>query len=754
MNRNVSRTTKCTFRTVFTVSSGEKIALTGSHPSIGRWDPAKGHRLQTSPLMYPYWISRSAVELPLHESVEYKYVVLNENDEVVRWEGTTENRHVRPTGTSMVIEDEGGSLRDIIAESRDLYPETTLIESAGSPDSEDASRGVTYPYMPHAGDDKTTTPKDQYHHQDSAGLSTIDENDALVIVSFELPVKVVRSGSGFEIVKKKSLLLPTLHQLRQEVPIPTRFIGWPGIKDCTEDEQRRIEELLEAHDCFPVFPPEETFSIYNNFCHRFLFPLYHSVLTLDLQIQEPFEMSMWSTYQAMNRLWAEAVVHNAHENDMIWVHDFHLLLVPSYVTRKLRRANVGLFLHTPFPSFEIFRCLPVREEILRGMLCADLVGFHFFEYARHFLVSCKRLLGIDHHFRPGGILAVEYSGRDVLVRIGHVHVQYETLRQVMKGDGSVASVADELRRKHDGKFVFASVDRCERLAGLILKIHGFNHFLQTHSYAMGNAVLIQYAYPSSDAQEDSAMTETLKQLVADTNRELNRHEAAAETGEAISCIDTNGGAKDHIIFEVKEVTPAEKYGLFTAADCLLDTSIRDGLNLNPFEYICCHRDDPCPLVISEFTGSSRALSSALRVNPWKAEDVASAMDRAVTMPPDELRDRFCRDQIFLESNSTLQWAEEFLTDLRRARKHENKLYVSWGFASSYRVLGMDAQFRLLNQDRVVAAFKHSQNRVLFFDHEGTLAPDRRHMTAIPGAENLASKGNAPSESVKRYLRAI
>ncbi|CEL98035.1 unnamed protein product [Vitrella brassicaformis CCMP3155] len=726
--------TKVFFRAVFNTDFGERVRVVGDSPLLGSWDPKKGHELKTSEELFPSWFSLEPILLPIKEKVQYKYVIVDETGKLINWEEIEDNRELVPTGVEMTVEDDNGLYREQTQSHLESYSMALDAEQQLVTDSKQR-------------EDQVTQARVTYVHQQEMD-SMIDENDTLLVVSFELPVKVSKSEDGqFVVTPGKTALLPTLYQQRKKTKIPVKTIGWPGIHVEDPRDQEEIERLLADYDCHPVFPPKKELDEYLAFCHRFLWPLFHNVVILDTHSQQPFNNEQWGHYQAMNRLWAEAVVRVAHETDLIWVHDYHLLVAPLFITRRIRKANVGLFLHIPFPSSEIFRCLPVREEILRGMLCADLIGFHFFEYARHFLVACKRLLGIEHHCRMGGFLGLEYGGRSVMLRIGHVHIQYDDLRTMIESSDEIKRMTQDIRSKYEGRYIFASVDRCERLAGLILKMRAFQNFLNTYPYAQGKVVLIQYAYPTISYWDDtSRMRRELTNIVDKINTDFQD-------------LDEGRGASGHtsefhhVVFQVKEVTREEKYALFQAADCLLDTSIRDGLNLNPFEYICCRKDEPGAIILSEFTGCSRALASALRVNPWKIENVSEAMDRAMNSTFEESRDRFLRDQNYLQHGSTLRWAEEFLLDLRRSRKREDMLYVSWGFGAGYRVLGMDQHFRHLEVTEVIQAFRKAKNRIFFFDHEGTLAPDRRRITAIPG-ENLFSQGSGPSKAVQACLQTL
>ncbi|KAL8430647.1 hypothetical protein Efla_005132 [Eimeria flavescens] len=751
--------TRTFFRVVLPTEFGEKVAVV-SHC----------HELVTNEDVVPAWFSKKPALLPLKKKVAYKYVVLNDRNEIVRWEEIEGNRELTPTGVEMLVEDDNGFIRGRTScEMPTLFTADTQKGEAGSQTRLSAEARERLLSV-----------------QEEA--VQIDQNDSLLVVALDLPVRVVRvsthvnteteaaaiaaaaaaaaaagsskevvlpqqrDGSGepvafarsssgrFELRPSKCTLLPSLFHLRKKTLQPVSFFGFPGVSTDDEEERAEISELLQPFSCFPIFVPERQMRDCLRFCNLVLRPLFHNVLSVDAAAQAPYDPVLWSAYQSVNKQYASEVALNMHDTDIVWIHDFQLLMAPMYVTRRNRRANIGLFLHIPFPSSEIFRCLPCREELVRGMLCADLIGFHFFEYARHFLVTCKRLLGLEYSFRRGGLLAIDFGGRSVFVRIGHVHVMYSSLQKALE-ESACSATAEAIRQKYQGKFIFASVDRCEPLAGLQLKFRAMDQFLESYEYARGTVVLIQYAYPVSyreSGNHEPDLAAHLQALAEEVNAKYR---------------DSNGN--DHIVLVVKEIDWEERCSLFMAADCLLDCCIRDGLNLNPFEYFSCRaKEAHTAAIISEFTGCSRALASPLRINPWNFTATAAAMDAAIA-GRESLEVAVSRDRTHLLHNNTLNWAEEFVLDLARARKSGDLVYSSLGLGNTFRMMGMDSHFRYLDTSLVTTAFRNSRHRVFFFDCEGTLAPDQRRLAMMhKNGEQLFAAGRPPSAQVQKCLVAL
>ncbi|EZG55250.1 trehalose-6-phosphate synthase [Gregarina niphandrodes] len=594
-------------------------------------------------------------------------------------------------------------------------------------------------------------------------LGPFSPDDTVVLVSLELPVRVSRDATTgkFHVAYTNSLLIPGLHKIRRSIGCQVKFIGSCGYYPSginyssgnnyssgmevdgeiraakyTEREKERVAEVLEPFDCYPVFPEESDLNAVLDFCQNTLSPLFHSVIHLETSLQKPFNQELWALYQKINRLWSDTVCRVIEQDtDFVWVHDFHFLLVPQFVSRKHKKVNIGLFLHCPFPSDDLFRCLPVRNEILRSILCADLVGFHFFEYARHFLTACKKLMGLEHRFNLGGFICIEYNGRQVHVKIGHVNVQYKGMQQQLKDDLEIQKITTKFKDAHKNKFIFLSIDRCDHLAGIKMKLQSYRHYLEHFPYAKGNVTLVQYAYPPRHTNEATIIFQKeLLEITDDINREFGQ---------------------GSLVLHIRPIKQKEKWAALECAHCLLDASIRDGLNLIAFEYIACRGAAPGHIILSEFTGCSSTLTCCQRIHPWQPDDVASKMDLCYSTPAANYAEQWARDVAYLSANSLEAWASDFLSDLRRARKSDGRVYMRCGFASTYRILSLDENFRALPLQRVVKAYRAaSQKRLLFFDHEGTLAPDRRHIAATPYGAELTANGARPSPSVLQALRAL
>lgn len=406
-----------------------QVRVVGNHPLLGEWNPEQGLLLETNEDIFPCWISTQPTTVDLHSTVEYKYAVMDMNGAFLNWEAHDGNRKIVASGPDMTIEDDEGLYR----------------EKAGGTDDQDVEDEE-------GGPSSSSTLKMSQEQKlafvsDLEGHVTLDSNDTVFLFHFDLPYKVIRTRDGWKVAQSEyeDHLIPVLEELKKNPKFHSRVVtvGWPGVHVKNERDQTAITELLQEYDCIPVFPPESEMEQFRYFCDNFLWPIFHDVmLFFQSSNPPPFNETQWAAYQHINNIYANAVVSHAHESDLIWIHDYQLLMMPTFICRKLARANIGFYLHVPFPSSDSFKSLPIREELLSGMLCADQLGFQFFASARNFLVSCKRIYGLDPVFRAGGFMGVEYNGRTVMIKVAHFGLPFKDMTSVTETEVVQRKVAE------------------------------------------------------------------------------------------------------------------------------------------------------------------------------------------------------------------------------------------------------------------------------------------------------------------------
>ena len=333
----------------------------------------------------------------------------------------------------------------------------------------------------------------------------LEASDTVILVSYQLPVTVSRAaGGGFDVVWDDNAVL---NKLALNLPTRVLWVGCVGI-DIEKHEQDALADLLlEEFDCVLVLLDEQLRrDFYQGFCRGYLRPILHNSLQLPAAT-DPYSEDEWRAYCTANKKFAEKVMEVYEPGFLTWVHDYHLLLLPSYILRRHRTAHIGLFLHSPFPASDIFRTIAVRDELLRAMLNADLIGFLLFEYTRNFLTCCKRMLGLEYEFRRGGFLGVEYGGRHVMVQVSTFGVSPPLLQKHMeppvvahaRGELQPLDTFLEAHAKANGgqaPTLLAGVDYLDRFKGVQLKLLAWERLLQHYPKYQRGHVLVQICLAS------------------------------------------------------------------------------------------------------------------------------------------------------------------------------------------------------------------------------------------------------------------
>ncbi|KAE8708867.1 Alpha,alpha-trehalose-phosphate synthase 6 [Hibiscus syriacus] len=558
--------------------------------------------------------------------------------------------------------------------------------------------------------------------------------DRIIIVANQLPVKAKRrpDNKGWSFSwDDDSLLL----QLKDGLPedLEVLYVGSLNV-DVDPSEQDDVSQLLlDRFKCVPAFLPPDIFTkFYHGFCKQHLWPLFHYMLPFSANHGCRFDRSLWEAYVAANKIFYQRVIEVINpEDDYVWIHDYHLMVLPTFLRRRFNRLRMGFFLHSPFPSSEIYRTSPVREEILKALLNSDLIGFHTFDYARHFLSCCSRMLGLDYQSKRGYI-GLEYYGRTIGIKIMPVGIHMGQIQSALRLADKEWRVG-ELKQQFEGKTVLLGVDDMDVFKGVNLKFLAMEQMLKQHPKWQGRAVLIQITNPTRGKGKD------LEEIEVEIQASCKRiNETFGQPGY------------EPIVFIDRPVSISERVAYYTVAECVVVTAVRDGMNLIPYEYIVCRHGVPesdsssessgpkkSMLVVSEFIGCSPSLSGAIRVNPWNIEATAEAMSDAISMADAEKQLRHEKHYRYVSTHDVAYWSRSFFQDMERTCKdHFRRRCWGIGLSFGFRVVALDPNFRKLSIDHIVSVYLRSKNRAILLDYDGTIMPQTSH-NKTPSAEVIS-----------------
>jgi trehalose 6-phosphate synthase/phosphatase len=513
------------------------------------------------------------------------------------------------------------------------------------------------------------------------------------------------------------------------------YVGSLKVEIDTSEQDAVAQKLLDDFNCVPTFLPHELQrKFYLGFCKQQLWPLFHYMLPICSDHGDRFDRMLWQAYVSANKIFADKVMEVINpDDDFVWVHDYHLMVLPTFLRKRFNRVKLGFFLHSPFPSSEIYRTLPVRDEILKGLLNSDLIGFHTFDYARHFLSCCSRMLGLDYESKRGHI-GLDYFGRTIFIKILPVGIHMGRLDSVLNLP-STSSKLKEIQEEFKDKKVILGVDDMDIFKGINLKFLAVEQLLQQNPNLQGKVVLIQVVNPARGSGKDV-------------------QEAKKEAYSIAQRINDRYGSNDYkpVIIIDRHVPRFEKSAYYALAECCIVNAVRDGMNLVPYKYIVCRQGTPkldeavgrksdCPrtsmLVVSEFIGCSPSLSGAIRVNPWDIDAVADALNLALTIVEPEKKLRHEKHYRYVSTHDVAYWARSFMQDLERACKdHYTKRCWGIGLGLGFRVISLSHGFRKLSIDHIVSAYKRTSRRAIFLDYDGTIV-SQSSINKTPSAEVIS-----------------
>ncbi len=504
----------------------------------------------------------------------------------------------------------------------------------------------------------------------------------IIVVSNRLPVSLKRVGAHWQSKTNAGGLSTAMTPiLRNSEGI---WIGWSGDTSSVRDQDREaiLNQWAENHRYFSVDLDAETaYGFYEGISNDALWPLFHHFPSM-----LRFEPEHWHSYVKANQLFCDAILKQIGPNDLVWIHDYHLLLLPQMLRDAVPEINVGFFLHVPFPSSSVFRTLPKREELLSGMLGADYIGFHTHRYLQHFRTSILRLLGVSSQMDH-----LEVGRRTVRLDALPIGIATHEFSDLLTKGTETRKQLTELKQRFGYCKILLGVDRLDYTKGLPERLRAYRRFLQEHPNWRGKVVLIQVAVPSRGrVPRYSRLRREVDELIGEINGEWSTPHWSP------------------ITYLRRNLPQSELAALYASADVALVTPLRDGLNLVAKEYVACKSSGDGVLVLSEFAGAAAEMGEALLVNPYDEEGLSRTIARALSLDETEKHERMLALYRRVQKNNVFAWSERFIKNLNAAVKTRSEQPENEPLPLNNRIL--------------VESFTSARSRLLMFDYDGTLAP--------------------------------
>lgn len=501
-------------------------------------------------------------------------------------------------------------------------------------------------------------------------------NSKTIIVSNRLPVKITEENGEYILSPSEGGLatgLGSVYKRNNNI-----WIGWPGI-EIPEQRQAEVAEKLAGLNLIPVFLSNEEISLYyEGFSNEVLWPVFHYLVTY-----ANFEQAYWDSYKTVNEKFKAVTLNHLNNDDIIWIHDYQLLLLPCLIRSEQPEVTIGFFQHIPFPSFEIFRLIPWREQLIAGMLGADLLGFHTFDDARHFLSAASRLSSSN---LSDNILI--YKNRQVVVEAFPMGIDAEKFDKLTRTE-KVARYTSSFKTSLKNVKTILAIDRLDYSKGILQRLQAFELLLQLHPEYIGKLALYMIVVPSRDTvPRYKELKDQIDQLVGNINARFR----------------TINWVPVHYFYRSFSVEFLS--AIYSTADICLVTPMRDGMNLVSKEYVASRSNGDGVLILSEMAGASKELNEALIVNPNDIGDIMEAIVQAINMSPEEQQKRMKSMRAIVNKFNIHLWVKNFMDKLNEVKSMQESLHTKHAVAAVRAQIAED--------------YRKAKDRYIFLDYDGTL----------------------------------
>ncbi len=524
----------------------------------------------------------------------------------------------------------------------------------------------------------------------------------MIIVAYRLPFKIIKDENGTSLFQNSGGLVSAVLSLAQGSQDAyydfEDKIQWIGYTDNTAEELEGVALENENFKAHPVFIAQElNDNYYEGFCNDLIWPLFHYFPSL-----AKFETDFFDAYQKANLLFYEAMKDIIQPDDVIWVHDYQLMMLPDMIRQTFPKNKIGFFFHIPFPSYEIFRLLPStwRDVIVDGILGADVVGFHTNDYVEYFLKAVRMVIGHGNRMHY-----ITLNQRIVKVDAFPISIDYRKFNDAFD-DELVIQHRNDIRTQLKEKIIF-SVDRLDYSKGLLNRLKGFERFLEKDDSWHEKVTFVMVVVPSRDQiPQYQQMKSDIDKMVGGINAKYGKINWQP------------------ILYQYRSMPFEELVGMYTASDVALITPVRDGMNLVCKEYVASRKDQKGVLILSEMAGAAAELGEALIINPTDSQEIADAITKGLEMTPKEQTKRMKAMRKRLREYDVFAWTNDFFTQMHMIEQEHDRLSLDY--------------LTPTDMENIGKKYAEAKNRIFFFDYDGTLVPIVREPSEAIVTEDVKS----------------
>ena len=763
------------FKYTCLLNEGEEIRIVGNKEELGNWDYNISKKLHLT--KNNTWVSDEKFRFPINTTIEYKYVIFK-NDQFLKWEELPYNVNRKvfiPDKLNIFIIDKENESNSKVEEKLRKRKESTPVPKGKQKIFLFGNEGKRFSLKPDEQfilEEEYEEPIENLNKYNDLNYESSEENneniqkknkqiqekidindsDDIIICSFYLPYNPVKNSDGnYELKNTNDPLNHNLNKIVSE----KKNIKWFGMLKNTEylnEEQKNdlIEKLKEKN--FYVFDIEK--NIFDNikiFFLEILEPIFHYVSLNPSYIEDFSQCDIyWESYKKFSEMFCDFLMQYLNNDSIVFLNDYHFFLIPSYLYSKISKKNqtifqhlsIGLFMHTPFPSTEIFKKIPFRKEIIKSMLNCSVIGFHTFDYSRNFIKTAKRLLQINYESTINGDLALEYFGRTALLRVKNATPEISFIEEDIKSD-EFKKYYHAIKDKYKDKTIYASLDHLKFLASIKNKLEGYRKFLRELGDDAKKNIYIQYIRYSTeviDKEGNVKLDDSQKEILEKINN-LTK-EIKEEFGE------------DSIEVIQRKVVYKERLALFASANCFIRTSKQESFSLGLYEFLILKdllkETSKVSYIISELSGINTSLAGTIKINPFDYYSIYNGFVEANQQMFGEKENiTLMGDFEHVKKSSCKKWFYDFLKDIKNTKiSEENTYYLGVGEGLNFKLMKLNSDFTQLDTNLLIPIYNKSQHRLIFLDYEGTLP------SVNVSNENEILKGNKPTKEILHLLSEL
>ena len=779
------------FKYLCNLKEGEEVRVVGSIEELGNWDIKKSEKLMFSKLDIPIWKSKENIKIPQNSTFEYKYVIYK-NGNFDRWENIPSHINRKFTILNMIrviILDKENNINsqiekcDYINNNNDFIHlnknDKNLYEEISNPnyDKYDKDESINiYTYKNEGNfsnneefdkiDDKfldlnyessNENEETFQKRQNSIKLLDINDNDEIIICSFYLPFNAVKNDKNeYDLELTNEPLYHTLYRLIKN----KKNIKWFGLLKhqyfFLEEEKKQLSNKLKEKNMFILNIPQDIFNTILILFNEIFEPLFHYI-SLTPEIIENFShfSIYWEAYKKYSENICDTIISYLNQKTLIYLNDYPFFLVPSFLYSKchqekqsvFQNLSIGIFMHSPFPSNEVFKKIPFREEIIKSMINCSVIGFHTFENSRNFTKCAKRLLSINYESAINGDLAINYYGRTAMIRVKNATPEIDFLKEDFESN-DFKKFYNEIKNKFPNKTIYVSLDHMKFLSSIKNKLEGYRKFLSDMGEKGKKNVYLQYIrYSTNDLDKNG-------NLILD-----NSQKEMLEKIHLLSKKIKDQFGDDILILIEKKVSYLERLAIFASADCFLRTSKQESFSLGLYEFLILkkflNQEKTICYILSELSGVNTSLAGTIKINPFDYNSIYNGFIQSNQIMFGEHDERNIltleKDFQHVMKSSCKDWFYSFLKDIKNTKlSDENTYYLGVGEGLNFKLMKIKSTLKKLDFENCVNSYKKSNKRILFLDYEGTLPSNYNS-----NDDNLIqSKGKKPSEEILNLLNKL